>query len=483
MDRYFDAAASALATGASRREALLLLGKGAIAALLSLAGFEREVWAQSCVRQCQQACTSPLGVLDFACLRACATTQVECVACDVTTGGCHPCEDPCRAQTERLAVARSPGFAPIDAILRAEGFSSSSSSTLVIGEVGGASVGATLVKSFAHVPNSDLTAHIVSLPETGLSVGTIFEGQRLDRAITLSESNSLEIISPPFEFGAGFLGSPVPDPLCNASCEAACGGAADKVGCIAVFSRICARAGRGAAACEAIAAMVCFVGSEAACNSLCDLIVKSACGPSPCPPNTAICPVGSGCCGQCESCVISPFGEASCSPPVFNCGNTCCPAGTCCGNTCCPAGTCCGDTCCEKGSCCAGTCCQSSCCGDQCCGAGDTCVNGQCVSPCPPCTRPTADGLGCEPVTCGRCEECVTVPDPIAGYVEVCRSMCSSGDTCCCRGYRCPCPTGPNAHRVFNSCNECRIVCPGNTGCFAYAYCEPVGDPRCPACP
>jgi hypothetical protein len=122
---------------------------------------------------------------------------------------------------------------------------------------------------------------------------------------------------------------------------------------------------------------------------------------------------------------------------------------------CCPQAKICGDQCCSpEESCINGSCCpQGSVCGNQCCAPGQTCVNGSC---CP--------------------------------NASVCLDQCCSPDQFCISGncvgcqYQCPCPSGPNAGKIFATCAECLAVCPSGLACFGYLYCIPIGS-NCATCP
>jgi hypothetical protein len=114
-------------------------------------------------------------------------------------------------------------------------------------------------------------------------------------------------------------------------------------------------------------------------------------------------------------------GACDCCPPPDP-QQPCCPAGNVCGSQCCPP-----DQSCVNGSCCP----NQNVCGDQCCQPGEACVNGSCQATCQ---------------------------------------------------YQCPCPSGPNAGKVFATCAECLAVCPSGLACFGYLYCTPMGS-NCPTCP
>lgn len=114
-------------------------------------------------------------------------------------------------------------------------------------------------------------------------------------------------------------------------------------------------------------------------------------------------------------------GACDCCGPA-NAQQPCCPQANVCGNQCCaPNQTCINQSCCP----------DQNICGTQCCSAGQSCVNG------------------------------------------TCQSVCS---------YQCPCPSGPNAGKIFASCAGCLAACPSGLACFGYEYCVPIGS-NCATCP
>lgn len=54
-------------------------------------------------------------------------------------------------------------------------------------------------------------------------------------------------------------------------------------------------------------------------------------------------------------------------------------------------------------------------------------------------------------------------------------------------GYICPCPSGPNAFRYFDTCTDCLVTCPSGLACFGFSRCSNVTvlcDTEAPAlCP
>jgi len=65
----------------------------------------------------------------------------------------------------------------------------------------------------------------------------------------------------------------------------------------------------------------------------------------------------------------------------------------------------------------------------------------------------------CGCATCLRTSKC----DPRCSVFEDCNSNQL--------GFVCPCPTGPNAGKLFPTCTQCLVTCPSGLGCFGFSTC------------
>jgi hypothetical protein len=88
--------------------------------------------------------------------------------------------------------------------------------------------------------------------------------------------------------------------------------------------------------------------------------------------------------------------------------------------------------------------------------------------------------FGPDPVTKCQCASCLGTSD--------CDDRCKIYMDCKSsqQGFVCPCPTGPNAFRVFPTCSACLTACPSGLACAGFAMCIPInagcqtGNPTCP---
>jgi hypothetical protein len=91
-------------------------------------------------------------------------------------------------------------------------------------------------------------------------------------------------------------------------------------------------------------------------------------------------------------------------------------------------------------------------------------------------------------------EDCLNIASVYVGVAhfggsDAYNAAQSTACDCCppqtCQGpcqYQCPCPSGPNAGKIFSTCAECLAACPSGLACFGYQYCTPVGT-SCATCP
>jgi hypothetical protein len=91
------------------------------------------------------------------------------------------------------------------------------------------------------------------------------------------------------------------------------------------------------------------------------------------------------------------------------------------------------------------------------------------------------------------CEDLCFGPDPTTKCscarclgTDMCDQRCGIHEDCDpIMGAICPCQTGPNANRVFPTCQKCLATCPSGLGCFGVGFCTPI-DVSCnttPHCP
>jgi hypothetical protein len=102
-------------------------------------------------------------------------------------------------------------------------------------------------------------------------------------------------------------------------------------------------------------------------------------------------------------------------------------------------------------------CCPEDVCGSHCCSSTEVCLNGSC------CPKQQL----CGPLLSQCC------PPGTQCVGGKCQSKCQ---------YQCPCPSGPHAGQIFQSCADCLATCPSGLACFGYGYCIPIGA-NCPTCP
>jgi hypothetical protein len=86
--------------------------------------------------------------------------------------------------------------------------------------------------------------------------------------------------------------------------------------------------------------------------------------------------------------------------------------------------------------------------------------------------------FGPDPTSKCSCARCLGTDmcDQRCGIHEDCNPM---------MGAICPCQTGPNANRVFPTCQDCLATCPSGLGCFGVGFCTPIDlscntTPHCP---
>jgi hypothetical protein len=500
IQERFDDLARSLATGrVSRRQVLKsvaagLLVSGPLGALWSrFASAQTAGCVQdSCVDSAQQAyatCRRPCKRLSSSrkrkrCLRTCDGTYADqlmgcgCATVDLgfPTPRYAPCEDPCALRTVYGQAEDDPGYIKLVDHLTSDGFTADGGPELAVIRRDGTPERMLLSNTYSDPARTSEVAELyydVEITGETVAFAAVWDKQQatLLHLLAIHDDNgSVQEVFPSSETlsvdqqGVSMSGTVSSDPnlrTCNNAKLDTCRSDADSDMLLELgecgFACLLGGPALGPALCKACVAFQAgkWINKKRICSRDhgCGLFSTTFCSNNVCCGAWETGCGGNSCCSSCQTCVNEKCTPKCTTPPLTNCvGGTCtCPEGTedPCGNICCPSGQkCCGGT----------TCCDANqeCCGTICCGS-ETC-------------NPT------DPNSCGACQECTEVTDPIAGTTHKC--LVCSGDKVCCND-KCvtPCPQG----QILNI--NCECVCPQATPATCdfgdLVWCCPKDKPVC----